>query len=119
MTVEVVIREAQNRDSDWVQSLMQDALEPYYGGDHRAHARRILDTHLSGGIDRLGFFSFEQKMFIAEVNGVRGGMIHVVGKRQLTYKISPLIVAPEFKGKIGLGTLMLNYVEKYAQSHQA
>lgn len=55
----VFIREACEGDFKWVENLMQNALEAYYGGDHRAHARRIFDTHISGGVDRLGFFSFE------------------------------------------------------------
>ena len=90
--ISVVIREARNEDFKWVESLMQNALEPYYGGDHRAHAKRIFDAHIVGGVDSLGFFSFEQRMFVAEINSERVGMIHLVGKRQSTYKISPLIV---------------------------
>lgn len=115
----VLIREAREGDFAWVENLMQNALETYYGGDHRTHAKRIFDTHISGGIDRLGFFSFEQRMFIAEVDGERAGMIHVVGKRQSTYKISPLIVAPEFQGSHGLGSRLLSYAESYARGQQA
>lgn len=115
----IVIREAQLTDCEWVENLMQDALEMYYGGDHRAHAKRIINAHLSGSIDHLGFFSFEQRMFIAEVNGTRAGMIHVVGKRQSTYKISPLIITQKFRNKFGLGTSLLKHVEKYAREHQA
>jgi len=74
-----------------------------------------LGAECSGGIDRLGFFSFEQRMFIAEVDGERAGMMHVVGKRQSTYKISPLIVAPEFQGSHGLGSRLLSYAENYAR----
>jgi ribosomal protein S18 acetylase RimI-like enzyme len=119
MNDEIIIREAQTKDFEWVESLMQNALEAYYGGDHRAHAKRIFDAHLSGGIDHLGFFSFEQKMFIAEVKGVNAGTIHIVGKRQSTYKISPLIVISEFRGRIGIGSLMLDYAERYAQKNHA
>ena len=115
----VLIREAREDDFEWVENLMQNALEAYYGGDHRAHAKRIFETHISGGVDRLGFFSFEQRMFIAEVDGERAGMIHVVGKRQSTYKISPLIVAPEFQGRHGLGGRLLAHAESYARGHQA
>jgi ASC-1-like (ASCH) protein/ribosomal protein S18 acetylase RimI-like enzyme len=116
---EVTLREAVASDSEWVSDLMQDALEPYYGGDHRAHAKRILEAHLSGGMDLVGFFSFEQRMFIAEVNGICAGMVHLVGKRQDTYKISPLILAPEFRGKFGIGSVLLNYAEGYARTHHA
>jgi ribosomal protein S18 acetylase RimI-like enzyme len=118
-TKNISIRDAQDGDFEWVDNLMHHTLEPYYGGDHHAHAKRIFDAHIAGGHDHIGFFSFEQRMFILEVDSVRAGMIHVVGKRQSTYKISPLIVAPEFQGKLGLGSRLLNYAETYARSHQA
>lgn len=114
-----VIRGATGGDSEWVSELMQNALEPFYGGDHRAHAKRILEAHLNGGMDLVGFFSFEQRMFILEVNGIRAGMIHLVGKRQQTYKISPLILAPEFRGKFGIGSILLIHAEEYARRHKA
>ena len=116
---EVTIREAVANDFAWVSDLMQDALEPYYGGDHRAHAKRILEAHLSGGMDLVGFFSFEQRMFIAEVKGIRAGIVHLVGKRQETYKISPLILTSEFRGKLGVGSLLLNHAEEYARARHA
>jgi len=115
----ILIREARNDDFEFVENLMQNALEAYYGGDHRAHARRIFEAHIGGGIDRIGFFSFEQRMFIVEVDGKRAGMIHVVGKRQSTYKISPLIVASEFQGKHGLGSYLLAHAENYVRTRQA
>lgn len=93
----IVIREAVAEDFDFVVELMDSALSPYYGGDHKAHAKRIFKTHISGGDDQLGFFSIEQKMFVATVNDQPAGIIHVVGKRQSTYKISPLIVAQTFR----------------------
>jgi ASC-1-like (ASCH) protein/ribosomal protein S18 acetylase RimI-like enzyme len=117
--VNVLIREAREDDFAWVENLMQNALEAYYGGDHRAHAGRIFDAHISGGVDRLGFFSFEQRMFIAETDGEHAGMIHVVGKRQSTYKISPLIVTPKFQGHYGLGSKLLAHAESYARTRQA
>ncbi len=117
--VNVLIREARDGDFEWVSNLMQNALEPYYGGDHRAHAKRIFDAHIAGGHDHVGFFSFEQRMFIAEFDGTRAGMIHLVGKRQSTYKISPLIVSPEYQGHLGLGSRLLEYAEAYVRSHQA
>jgi ASC-1-like (ASCH) protein/ribosomal protein S18 acetylase RimI-like enzyme len=117
--VGIVIREAIENDYSWVENLMQNALEAYYGGDHRAHAKRIFEAHIGGGVDRLGFFSFEQRMFVAEVDRVRAGVIHVVGKRQSTYKISPLIVSPEFQGKLGMGSRLLEHAEEYARSRQS
>ncbi|MFO0704556.1 MAG: GNAT family N-acetyltransferase [Candidatus Andersenbacteria bacterium] len=115
----IIIREARTGDFEWVEKLMQNALEPYYGGDHRAHAKRIFQAHITGGTDHLGFFSFEQRMFIAEVGEKAAGMIHVVGKRQSTYKISPLIVAQEFQGKLGVGSRLLEHAEEYARQHEA
>lgn len=115
----VLIRDAETGDFEWVATLMHNALDTYYGGDHYAHAKRIFDAHIDGGHDRVGFFSFEQHMFILEVNGVRSGVVHVVGKRQSTYKISPLIVAPEFQGSHGLGSALINHAESYARNHQA
>lgn len=117
--VNILIREARSGDFEWVENLMQNVLEEYYGGDHRAHAKRIFDAHIGGGYDRLGFFSFEQRMFIVEVNGKKAGMIHLVGKRQSTYKISPLIVDPKFQGQLGLGSRLLEYAEAYVRGHQA
>ena len=117
--VEILIREARDGDQNWIANLMHNALEPYYGGDHAAHARRIFEAHISGGYDKVGFFSFEQKMFIAEINGIPAGMLHIVGKRQSTYKISPLIIAPDFQGQFGLGSKLLDYAENYAISKDA
>ncbi|MCK9578046.1 hypothetical protein M0R01_00960 [bacterium] len=83
------IRDAESKDFKWVENLMQNALEDYYGGDHRAHAKRILNAHLSGGIDYLGFFSFEQRMFVIEVDEIRGGIIHIVGNDSQHTKLAP------------------------------
>lgn len=115
----VGIREAQQTDFEFVASLMESALAPFYGGDHRAHARRIFDAHVSGGQDAIGHFSAEQKMFIAEVNGELAGVIHIVGKKQQTYKISPLIVHPDFRGGYGVGGSLLRHAEEYAKAHGA
>lgn len=118
-TIKVVIMMARSSDFKFIENLMQSALEPYYGGDHRAHAKRIFDAHVAGGVDSLGFFSFEQRMFIAEANGEQTGMLHLVGKRQSTYKISPLIVVPEFQGRFGIGRRLLEYAENYVRQQQA
>jgi len=113
------IREAKKEDFNFVTELMHEALEPYYGGDHKAHAQRIFSTHISGGKDKIGHFSYEQKMFIITLDDVPAGMIHIVGKRQGTYKISPIIVAPEYRGKYGLGKMLLEFVENYAKNKGA
>ena len=113
------IREAEKEDFDFVTELMHKALSPYYGGDHRAHAQRIFSTHISGGKDQIGHFSFEQKMFIITIDSVPVGLIHMVGKRQGTFKISPIIVVPEYQGKYGLGKRLLEFAENYAKNKGA
>lgn len=118
-TTRITIREATEDDFMNVSKLMVRALEPYYGGDHRRHAERIFQTHISGGTDRLGFFSFEQKMFIAEVDGQFGGIVHLVGKRQNTYKISPLIVVEGFRRHSSVGSRLLEHAESYARARGA
>lgn len=112
----VKIREATPKDFEFVAELMDKALSPFYGGDHRAHARRIFSTHVAGGQDAKGHFSREQRMYIAVVNGESAGMIHIVGKKQETFKISPIIVAPELRGKLGVGSRLLSFAEQYARS---
>ena len=113
------IRLAERHDFPFVSELMDQALSPYYGGDHQAHARRIFETHVRGGQDNIGFFSSEQKMFILCDKDTPVGLLHLVGKRQQTYKISPLIIASTHQGKHGLGTLLLKHAERYARDHGA
>jgi ASC-1-like (ASCH) protein/predicted N-acetyltransferase YhbS len=119
MGAEIQIREADESDRVFVRDVMSEALGPYYGGDHAAHAERIFCTHISGGKDPIGFFSREQKMFIAMVSTARAGVLHIVGKRQGTFKISPLIVAKSFQGKRGIGSRLLTFAEDYARSSGA
>jgi ribosomal protein S18 acetylase RimI-like enzyme len=111
----VFVRPAAGDDYEWVAGLMERSLSPFYGGDHRAHARRIFDTHMSGGVDEVGHFSAGQFMFIAEYDGERAGLVHVVQKRQATVKISPLIVAPGLRGRIGVGSVLIEHAESFAE----
>lgn len=113
------IRRAKKGDFPFVSDLMDMALAPYYGGDHRAHAARIFRTHIEGGEDKFGHFSTQQLMFIMEEGGVPLAMINIVGKRQGTWKISPLIVAAQFQGQSGCGSELLEYAETYAREHGA
>ncbi len=110
----VIVRPAAADDFEWVADLMVRALSPFYGGDHRAHAQRIFDTHMEGGIDHVGHFSAGQYMFIAEQSGQPLGLIHVVEKKQETVKISPLIVSPDYRGKLGIGSVLLKHAEDFA-----
>jgi ASC-1-like (ASCH) protein/ribosomal protein S18 acetylase RimI-like enzyme len=120
---QITIREALEGDRAFVLSLMTAALNPYYGGDHAAHAKRIFETHLKGGQDHLGFFSTEQRMFIAVLGDALDspplGMIHLVGKRQDTFKISPLIVHDNVRGRLHVGSKLLRHAEQYAIAKNA
>ena len=110
----VEIREAVASDVVCISDLMEDALGPFYGGDHRAHAARICRTHLAGGDDKLGFFSLKQKMYVACDGNKILGIIHLVLKRQQTLKISPLIVAPVAR-RCGVGKKLLTHAEDFAR----
>ena len=112
----VIIRTAAAGDFEWVADLMVRALSPFYGGDHYAHAKRIFDTHMEGGVDHVGHFSAGQYMFIAELGGQQVGIIHVVEKKQKTVKISPLIVSLDYRGKLGIGSMLLEHAENFARS---
>lgn len=115
----VEIHEAVEGDRCWVKSLMLASLNNFYDGDHNAHAERILNAHISGGHDILGFFSNEQKMFIAKSGNVRIGLLHLVGKKQNTYKISPLIVDSKYRANHGIGKKLLQYAISYAKKNSA
>ena len=112
----IIVRPARADDFDFVADLMVRALTPFYDGDHRAHARRIFDTHMNGGIDHVGHFSAGQHMFIAEQDGRSVGLIHVVVKKQETVKISPLIVSTDYRGKLGVGSMLLKHAEDFARN---
>lgn len=118
-SVSVIIRKANKYDIDFVSSLMSRTLDSFYDGDHRAHAQRIFAAYVNDNIDTVGQFSARQYMFIAEVNQIPAGMIHLVVKKQGTVKISPLIVAPEYRGKFGVGSELLRYAEKFARRQHA
>ena len=113
----IIVRPARADDFDFVADLMVQALSPFYDGDHHAHARRIFDTHIAGGHDQVGQFSSGQHMFIAESgDGQPAGVIHVVNKKQGTAKISPLIVDTAYRGRLGVGSMLLKHAEDFARS---
>ena len=115
----VAIRKAKTGDFDFVFRLMTEALEPFYDGDYQAHAQRIFTTHINNNVDSVGQFSLGQYMFIAEVDYHPAGIIHLVIKKQGTVKISPLIVAPEYRGKFGIGSKLLRHAEDFARKYHA
>ena len=47
------------------------------------------------------------------------GMLHLVGKRQGNYKISPIIISSDYRAKYGLGSILLDYAEEYARNMNA
>lgn len=112
----IQIREAQLGDLPVIAEMMHDALEPYYGGDHRAHARRIVETAVRGGEEEYGHFSAAQVMYVAEDNGSIVGILNFVVKHQGTLKISPLIVSEQSRGK-GISRLLFERAFAYAREH--
>ena len=58
-------------------------------------------------------------MYILADGDVQIALLHLVGKRQGTYKISPLIVAPEHRDKRGIGSRLLEFAEEYARAAEA
>ena len=115
----VDIRKAKTGDVDFVSHLMTETLGPFYDGNHQAHAQRMFTAHINDNVDAVGQFSLLQYIFIAEVNHHPAGMIHLVVKKQGTVKISPLIVAPEYRGQFGIGSKLLRYAEDFARKHHA
>lgn len=69
----VTIRSVELDDLPVVAEMMHDALDPFYGGDHRAHAKRIVETAAHGTVDTKGHFSAAQLMYVAQE--VRIGLV--------------------------------------------
>ncbi|MFG2719234.1 GNAT family N-acetyltransferase [Streptomyces sp. NPDC048416] len=113
------MRQATEDDRDFLRTLFAQTLEPFYNGDHVAHADRVLDAHLASGRDRFGHFSLTQRTFVLcadeEHDAARLGVLHLVVKRQGTVKISPLILVPEQRSRSGLGTALLGAAEEFAR----
>lgn len=96
--IESIERPARLEDLPAIKALMKEALEPYYGGDHEAHATRLLTAHLAGK-DAEGHFSEAQLLVVSEVEGEVVGLLNCVIKRQGTMKAGPLVVAPWIRSK--------------------
>ncbi|MFA7286807.1 MAG: GNAT family N-acetyltransferase [Patescibacteria group bacterium] len=112
----VDIRNVTRDDLPVVAEMMHEALDPYYGGDHRAHAKRIVETAAEGSADTKGHFSAAQIMYVAEEEGQIIGLLNFVVKHQGTLKVSPLIVLEAARGK-GVGRLLLQKMEAYAKEY--
>jgi ASC-1-like (ASCH) protein/GNAT superfamily N-acetyltransferase len=106
---------ATGADDLYLEMAFEQALSPFYDGDHLAHARRVLRTHLSGGQDNRGLLSTRQLLLILWEGEERRGILNLVFKRQSTCKISPLILFPPDRGGRGLGGILLGAAEDEAR----
>lgn len=116
---DVRIRPARESDRAYLRRAFDDELGPFYGGDHRAHADRLLNTQLSGGIDRRGTLSVRQMLFVLCQDQCQVGVLNLVFKKQDTCKISPLILYPDDHRDHGLGAFLLRVAENVARDHGA
>lgn len=112
----VEVRSVRPDDLPVVAEFMHRALDPYYGGDHRAHAKRIVETAARGMTDHNGHFSAAQMMYVAEEGGVIIGILNFVMKYQGTLKISPLIIHESARGR-GISRILLREVLHCAQQN--
>lgn len=115
----VKVRRVRLDDLPVVAEMMHHHLDPFYGGDHRAHAKRIVETASKGNKDKKGHFSAEQLMYVAvddEDNNIVG-VLNFVSKYQGTVKISPLIVREEARGK-GVSRMLLRKLDEYAKKYR-
>ncbi|MFB9429479.1 GNAT family N-acetyltransferase [Streptoalloteichus tenebrarius] len=110
------VRPVTEEDRQFVRALFAESLPDHYSGDHVAHADRVLDAHLAGGVDQDGHFSLQQRMFVLADARTCYGVVHLVCKRQRTVKISPLLVSPSYRGRLLGGYALLAKAEDFARA---
>ena len=111
---ELTVRPATVDDMPYIVIAFERALSPYYGGDHIAHAHRVIQTHLAGGTDPRGLLSTRQLLLVLWEGRHRQGLLNLVFKRQATCKISPLILFPDGQRRRGLGRTLIETAEQEA-----
>ncbi len=113
------VRRVRLDDLSVVAEMMHSHLDPFYGGDHRAHAKRIVETASRGNKDKKGHFSAEQLMYVAvdDEDGNIVGILNFVSKYQGTVKISPLIVREGWRGK-GVTRMLLRKLDEYVKKYR-
>jgi len=113
---ELRVKPATDADGAYLLEAFEQALSPYYDGDHHLHAKRVLQTHLAGGKDDRGLLSTRQLLLVLWEGDRRCGVLNLVFKRQSTCKISPLILFPPDQNRRGLGTKLMGAAEEQARS---
>jgi ASC-1-like (ASCH) protein/ribosomal protein S18 acetylase RimI-like enzyme len=119
VTSQLSVVPATLEDGPYLVEAFEQALSPYYDGDHLVHAERVLQTHLSGGTDNRGLLSTRQLLFVLWEGSERRGILNLVFKRQSTCKISPLILFPPDQDRRGLGTVLIRVAEEEARKAEA
>jgi ASC-1-like (ASCH) protein/GNAT superfamily N-acetyltransferase len=115
VTPRLCVVPATSEDGSYLIEAFKQALSPYYDGDHLVHAKRVLQTHLSGGRDNRGLLSTRQLLLVLWEGSRRLGILNLVFKRQSTCKISPLILFPPDQNRRGLGTILIRAAEEEAR----
>lgn len=114
MTNGVLIREANQDDFDFVFSLMEKALSPFYPGNQYARAKNMFAS-VQGGIDYLAVPM--RRVFVAEYAGKSAGFVSVVVNRlnRRSAKVGTLIVDEEYRDELGIGSALLEHAKEFAR----
>jgi acetyltransferase, GNAT family len=110
----ILIREANQNDLSFVSSIMKRTLGPFYSGNQYVRAKNMFAS-VRGGIDYLAVPM--RRVFIAEYAGKSAGFVSVVVNRlnRWSAKILALIVSEEYRGKLGIGSALLEHAKEFAR----